>query len=205
MPFNINTFKSRGLVYGGARPALFSVTLSVPAGIGIDNVSVAKFQFLCTSAELPSATVSAIEVPYFGRRIKVAGDRAFSDWAVNILNDEDFSVRALFETWSNAMNRLVSNVRDSNVSEEEYKTDLQVTQYSKDGEAIRAYNIVGAFPTSVSGIGLDWSSTNAVESFSVSFSYDYWVPEIESSDKKAGGVNTYGSKAVEDGPLGPDY
>lgn len=203
MPFNISTFKSRGLVYGGARPSLFSVTLSVPAGIGIDNVSVDKFRFLCTTAELPSATVSSVEVPYFGRRIKVAGDRAFSDWSVNVLNDEDFSIRSLFETWSNSMNRLVANVRDAAVSEEEYKTDLQVIQYSKDGDAIRSYSIVGAFPTAVSGIGLDWSTTNQIESFSVTFSYDYWVPEIETSDKKAGGVNTYGTQAITDGPLGP--
>ena len=203
MPFNISTFKSRGLVYGGTRPSLFSVTLSVPGGLGIDNVSVDKFRFLCTSAELPSSSVSAIEVPYFGRRIKVAGDRAFSDWSVNILNDEDFSIRSLFELWSNALNRLVANVRDPAITEEQYKTDLQVIQYSKDGSAIRSYSIVGAFPTSVSGIGLDWSSTNQVESFSVSFSYDYWLPEIETSDKKAGGVNTYGTEAVTDGPLGP--
>ena len=203
MPFNISTFKSRGLVYGGTRPSLFSVTLSVPGGLGIDNVSVDKFRFLCTSAELPSSSVSAIEVPYFGRRIKVAGDRAFSDWSVNILNDEDFSIRSLFELWSNALNRLVANVRDPAITEEQYKTDLQVIQYSKDGSAIRSYSIVGAFPTSVSGIGLDWSSTNQVESFSVSFSYDYWLPELETSDKKAGGVNTYGTQAVEDGPLGP--
>lgn len=203
MPFNISTFKSRGLVYGGARPSLFSVELAVPAGIGIDNVSVDKFRFLCTSAELPSATVSAIEVPYFGRRIKVAGDRSFADWSVNIMNDEDFSIRSLFETWSNAMNRLVSNVRDPVISTEEYKTDLSVIQYSKDGSAIRSYSIVGSFPTAVSGIGLDWSTTNQVESFSVSFSYDYWIPEIETSDKKAGGVNTYGPRAVVDGPLGP--
>ena len=203
MPFNISTFKSRGLVYGGTRPSLFSVTLSVPSGLGIDNVSVDKFRFLCTSAELPSSSVSAIEVPYFGRRIKVAGDRAFSDWSVNILNDEDFSIRSLFELWSNALNRLVANVRDPAITEEQYKTDLQVIQYSKDGSAIRSYSIIGAFPTSVSGIGLDWSSTNQVESFSVSFSYDYWLPEIETSDKKAGGVNTYGTQAVEDGPLGP--
>ena len=203
MPFNISTFKSRGLVYGGTRPSLFSVTLSVPGGLGIDNVSVDKFRFLCTSAELPSSSVSAIEVPYFGRRIKVAGDRAFSDWSVNILNDEDFSIRSLFELWSNALNRLVANVRDPAITEEQYKTDLQVIQYSKAGSAIRSYSIVGAFPTSVSGIGLDWSSTNQVESFSVSFSYDYWLPELETSDKKAGGVNTYGTQAVEDGPLGP--
>ena len=56
MPFNISTFKENGLVYGGARPSLFNVFLSVPAGIGIDLVSVDKFRFVCRTAELPEST-----------------------------------------------------------------------------------------------------------------------------------------------------
>ena len=57
MPFNISSFKENGLVYGGARPSLFSVTLNVPQGIGIDNVSVDKFRFMCNAAELPPSSI----------------------------------------------------------------------------------------------------------------------------------------------------
>ena len=203
MPFNINSFKSNGLVYGGARPSLFNVYLSVPQGIGIDNVSVDKFRFVCRAAELPASAVSAIEIPYFGRKIKVAGERAFADWSVTVMNDEDFAVRSMFETWSNALNRLVSNVRDPNINAENYKADLEIIQYGKDGTELRSYQIVGAFPTEIGNIGLDWDSSNAVESFSVNFSYDYWIPITEQSDKKAGGVNLYGVAATTDGPLGP--
>jgi len=203
MPFNISTFKSNGLVYGGARPSLFNVFLTVPQGIGIDNTSVDKFRFVCRSSELPESTVSAIDVPYFGRKVKVAGDRAFGDWSVTVMNDEDFSVRAMFETWSNAMNRLVSNIRDPNVSAENYKTDIEVIQYGKDGGTIRSYMFVGAFPTSIGAISLSWDSASAIEEFPVTFSYDYWVPVIESSDKKAGGVTTYGAQAIQDGVNGP--
>jgi len=203
MPFNINTFKSNGLVYGGARPTLFEVYLSVPQGIGIDNVSVDKFRFVCRAAELPASAVSAIEIPYFGRKIKVAGERAFADWSVTVMNDEDFAVRSMFETWSNALNRLVSNVRDPNINAENYKADLEIIQYGKDGTELRSYQLVGAFPTEIGNIALDWDSSNAVESFSVNFSYDYWIPITEQSDKKAGGVNLYGVAATTDGPLGP--
>jgi hypothetical protein len=203
MPFNINTFKQNGLVYGGARPSLFNIYLSVPTGIGLDNVSVDKFRFVCRSAEIPDSTISTIDVPYFGRKIKVAGERTFSDWSVSVLNDEDFSVRALFEAWSNAINRLVSNVRDPSVSTEQYKQDLSVIQYGKDGSIIRSYTIVGAFPTKVGPISLDWDTVNQIETFTVNFSYDYWIPNVETSDMKAGGVNTYGAAAVADGPVGP--
>lgn len=203
MPFNISAFKSTGLVYGGARPSLFNVFLSVPAGIGIDSVSVNKFRFVCKTAELPEMTLSQIEVPYFGRRIKVAGERSFADWSVSVMNDEDFSVRAMFETWHNSMNRLVSNVRDPAVSVENYKTDLEVVQYGKDGSVLRSYQLVGAFPTALGSIGLNWDSANAIEEFNVTFAYDYWVPVIEQSDKKAGGVNTYGASTEVDGVTGP--
>ena len=204
MPFNINQFKANGLVYGGARPSLFQVSLFVPSGIGIDSVSIDKFRFVCRTAELPAFSVGSLEIPYFGRKIKVAGERTFGDWSVTIMNDEDFGVRSMFEAWSNALNRLVSNVRDpAFANDENYKVDMNVYQYGKDGSIIRAYKLVGAFPTEIGNIGLDWDSANAVESFSVNFSYDYWVPVTEQSDKKAGGVNLYRAAANADGPLGP--
>ena len=203
MPFNISAFKSNWLVYGGARPSLFNVFMSAPAGIGIDNVSVDKFRFVCKTAELPESVISSIDVPYFGRKIKVAGERAFADWSVSVINDEDFSVRAMFEAWSNALNRLVSNVRDPAISAEQYKVDLDIVQYGKDGSTLRSYQLIGAFPTQISGIALSWESASAIEEFTVNFAYDYWIPLVESSDKKAGGVNVYGGLAQQDGVNGP--
>lgn len=203
MPFNIAAFKSNGLVYGGARPSLFNVYLSPPAGIGIDNVSAQKFTFVCRTAELPEMSVSNIEIPYFGRKIKVAGERSFADWSVTVMNDEDFAVRAMFEAWNNAINRLVSNVRDPNLGAEQYKTDLEIIQYGKDGSSLRSYQLIGAFPTQLGAISLGWDSANNIEEFTVNFSYDYWIPNQEASDKKAGGVNQYGPQTAVDGPAGP--
>lgn len=200
--FNINTFKQTGLVYGGARPALFKVMLYLPSQLQVDNLSVTKFTFVCKSASLPASSVGSIDVSYFGRKIKVAGDRNFNDWRVSVLNDEDFSVRAMFESWSNAINRLVANVRDANLDMENYKADMEVVQYGKDGEAVRSYRIVGAFPTDIGEIGLNWDQQNSVEEFDVSFAFDWFEPEIETSSKKAGGVNAYKDQAWVDGPEG---
>lgn len=202
MPFNINTFKTDGLVYGGARPSLFSVTFGpLPKNLNISSTSLEKFSFLCKTGQLPESALGTIEVPYFGRKIKVAGERTFSDWAVTVMNDEDFAVRSLFENWSNAINRKVSNVRNPALITENYKVDLIVTQYGKDGAVIRAYRLVGAFPATIGPIGLNWESTNAVEEFSVNFAYDYWVPDVEVSDKN-NGINTYAVDAEADGPNG---
>jgi hypothetical protein len=189
--FNISTFKTRGLTYGGTRPTLFEVYLTPPAGVGADQNSQDKFRFTCRGASLPAATIQAIDVGYFGRKIKVQGDRTFADWQVTVMNDEDFLVRSMFEKWSNALNRMESNIRDPNFSldENSYKVDMDVIQYGKAGDILRQYTIIGAFPTNVSEIALDWDTTNQVETFTVQFAYDYWLPTVED-------VNAYLGDAV---------
>jgi len=173
MAFNINDFKSRGLTKGGVRPSLFQVELN--PNIGEDSATVEKFVFTCRASEVPAATIDQIEVPYFGRKIKLAGDRTFDNWSVTVMNDEDFLVRNMFEDWSNQINQLAGNIKL--LTANSYKaTDAIVTQFSKDGSKIRAYQFVGIFPISVSAMGLDWDSTNNIQTFDVTFAYDYWLP-----------------------------
>jgi hypothetical protein len=173
MAFNINQFKSRGLTKGGARPSLFQVQIN--PNIGEDPVAVEKFTFTCRASEVPASTVESIDVPYFGRKIKLAGDRSFADWSVTVMNDEDYIVRNMFEDWSNKINQLAGNRKL--LSNNSYKfSDALVTQFSKDGSPIRAYNFVGIFPVQVSNMALDWDSTNAIQTFDVTFAYDYWIP-----------------------------
>lgn len=187
MAFDINQFKELGLTYGGARPTLFQVVVTPPAALGFENSFSAKFAFTCRAAELPASDVASFDVPYFGRKIKLAGDRTFADWRVTIMNDEDFLVRAMFEKWSNWINTMETNNRL--FGPQDYKSVLTVNQYSKgynpgqinDQAPIRSYSILGAFPTVVDAISLDWNSTNAIEEFSVTFAYDYWVPSMETS------------------------
>lgn len=173
MAFNINDFKSRGLTKGGVRPSLFQVRINPK--VGEDAATIDKFVFTCRASEVPAATIDPVNVPYFGRQIKLAGDRTFADWTVTIMNDEDYLVRNMFESWSNQINQFVGNVKL--LTANSYKgTDATVTQFSKDGAKIRAYQFVGIFPTTVSNMALDWDNTNTIQTFDVTFSYDYWVP-----------------------------
>jgi len=179
--FNISTFKTRGLTLGGARPSLFEVYLNIPTAVGADASSADKFRFTCSSANLPASSIGTISTSYFGRQIKFAGDRSFGDWSVTVQNDEDFLVRSMFEKWSNSMNRLEANIRDGaySTNENAYKADLSVIQYNKEGSAIRQYDIIGAFPSNLDAISLNWESANQIESFGVTFTYDYWLPANE--------------------------
>jgi hypothetical protein len=162
------------------------VLITPPTGIPglVASTSVAqKINFTCRASQIPASTVAAVDVPYFGRKVKVAGDRTFDDWSVTIINDEDYLVRVFMEAWSNALNTMQSNIRlaqaingPTGALGSGYKSNALVTAYGKNGTVIGAYDFVGIFPTQVSAMGMDWENTNAVQTFDVVFAYDYWVP-----------------------------
>lgn len=168
MPYSINEFRQE-LRLGGARQNLFDVILTIPG----DNEASNKTQFMVQTAQLPASNLGTIQVPYFGRMLKLAGDRTFDPWTVQVINDEDFLIRNALENWSNAINRLEANERIL----QNYKSVATVNQYSKGGQIIRTYRFEGIYPAVVSPIDLGWDQNDAIETFQVEFQYDYWTVE----------------------------
>ena len=170
MAFNINEIRSQ-LSLGGARNTLFQVTIQNPANGAADI----KVPFLVRAAQIPASTLGLIEVPYFGRKIRLAGDRTFADWTITVINDEDFLIRNAMEQWSNQIQSHQGNLRNfGTASPSAYKAQAQVTQFSKTGQPIRTYTFNGIFPTEVSPIEMDWNATDTIEEFTVTFQYDWW-------------------------------
>mgnify|MGYP003666761237 CR=1 FL=1 len=95
MAFNIETFKSN-FSDGGARPNLFRALITMPSTV---SQLPGNGSYLIKSAQIPSATVTAIDVPYFGRQVRVAGNRTFEPWTVTIMNTESFDIRNAMEQW----------------------------------------------------------------------------------------------------------
>jgi hypothetical protein len=170
MAFNINEIKSQ-LTFGGAKASLFQVAITNP----INGVADLKTPFMVQAAQIPEATMGVIEIPYFGRKVKVAGDRTFAEWTVTIINDEDFLIRNAMEQWMASINSHESNTTQLGTSSaSEYKAQAQITQYGKTGDALRTYNFNGLFPTTIGAITMDWGSNDAIETFEVTFQYDWW-------------------------------
>jgi len=191
MAFKIQDIKT-ALEFGGARPSLFRVELDLPLAISggqilpqggsqaADKTTFKnKLSFLCNAASLPSSTIAPIEVSYFGRKIKVAGNRTFPEWTLTIINDEDFALRNAFESWMGAINGHTTNLRNSGATStpDTYKVDGKVLQFGKadDQSPIRKYQFQGLFPTEVSAIETNWATENEIESFTVTLQYDLWV------------------------------
>lgn len=173
MSFNISEITNLGLPLGGARPSQFTVSIGqTPGGDFGNNL---KVPFVVQSTQIPASTIGIVEVPYFGRKIKLAGDRTYMEWTTTILNDEDFVVREELEKWSNQINRFQANVRGyGNANPQMYKADATVTQYGKAGNALRIYKFIGLWPSEIATIELDWNTTDTIETYSVTWQYDYW-------------------------------
>jgi hypothetical protein len=170
MAFNINDLKSQ-LTFGGAKASLFQVQITNP----VNGVADIKVPFLVKAATIPASTLGTIEVPYFGRKIKIHGDRTFEPWTVNVINDEDFLIRNALENWMAAINSHQGNITAFNsASPLQYKSQAQITQFSKTGVPLRVYNFNGLFPVEIAPIEMNWEATDQIEEFSVTFQYDWW-------------------------------
>ena len=166
MAFSINDIRGT-LQYGGARPNLFEARVVSPGGL------IPNFNFLCKSTSIPESDIGQFTVPYFGRQIKLAGNRTYRDWSVTIMNDEDFTIRDSFERWHSYINSIQTNL--SAAQPANYKTQANVIQYAKDGTALRQYTFSGLFPTNIATINLDWGDNDKIEEFQVTFQYDYFI------------------------------
>jgi hypothetical protein len=186
--FNVQEFRAQ-MTMDGARPNLFNCEL--PFLGNLLGTAAVKYNFMCRTAQLPGSTVNQVPVNYFGRELKFAGNRTFTEWTVTIINDEDFVVRNAFELWMSRLNTHVSNLRAANsLSPAQYQQDGFVTQFGKTGDIIKAYKFVGMFPIDITPIELDWGANDTIEEYAVTFAYQWW--ESDTTDS----VSTSGAPSV---------
>ena len=180
MAFNVAEFRAN-MIGDGARPNLFQVTLNFPT-IAENGVAAGqKATFMAKSAQLPGSTIGTVPVFYFGRELKFAGNRSFTDWTLQIINDEDFTIRRAIESWMNGINSHGGNVRNAGAaSPTGYTVDAEVTQYGKTGDTLKTYKFVGMYPLDLAPIDLDWSSNDTIEEYGVTFAYQWWETDTTS-------------------------
>lgn len=175
--FNIDAFRAQ-LAGGGARSTLFRIMLSAPEYVGFPTE---KFSMLAKATQLPGSSMGFVEMSYWGRKIKLAGDRTFQDWNATIINDEDFNIRDAFEKWSNSMASYSTEAEKLRVggatsNPSSYVGSAVIEQYTKTGEIAKSYKLVNLFPTDISPIDVSWEANDQVEEFDVTFAYDYFDP-----------------------------
>ena len=167
---NINEFKSR-LRGGGARANQFKVTLPFPgyAAVGGETSDLA---FLCSATALPGQTVGQVAIPFRGRILNIAGDRTFEPWPITVLNDTDFKLYRAFERWMNGINNMTDNEGIANPAD--YQVDGFVDQLDRNGNTLKSYTYRGLYPEVLANIPLNYATNDQVESFDVTFRYQYF-------------------------------
>ena len=158
----------------GARSNLFRVTLT-----GLEGTGDEDFVYLCKAAQLPGSTLGIIEVPFSaGRRFKAAGDRTFADWTTTVINDSNHKIREVLENLQKEYgttdyNSGTSKTRTGGTATE-FSTIL-VEQLNQAGEVVYSYTLENCWPQDISTIDLSYDSTDTLEEFTVTWSYDYFT------------------------------
>lgn len=166
MPFNVQKFKDQALSQGGYRPSLFEVQV---------NTLGEEFNLLCMSSNVPAFTTGIIEVPYFGRKVKIAGDRTYAEWSTTVMIEEDFSQRRVLEEWARKINDGPANVRGY-AAPEDYKEDATIKLFGKTGSKLQEYTLTGCWPVDIGTIELDWNTTDTIGTYTVTWAFDYMQP-----------------------------
>lgn len=165
--FHVDTMASQ-LTGGGWRPNHFQVIITNP----FDAAADLKVPFMVRAASIPGFTLGKIEVPYFGRRINVPGDRIVEDWNTTVINDTDFIVRNAIEAWHNQMNAFSSNFAQAGPDPNVYKSEAIVRAMDRSKNVIREYLLKGVFPYMISPLETDWGANDTIAEFQVTWAVD---------------------------------
>jgi len=193
IPFNVDRFKAE-LTNGGARPNQFAVQLTFPNYVVARAAAVNKAPFLVTTAELPGQSIGVTPVYYRGRLIKMAGDREFAPFSCTVINDSGFTIRTAMEQWMNG----IENLRNKTgaLQPSVYQTDMFVSQLDRNGAVLKQYKLLGAFPTDISAVPLDFGSNDQISNFQVSFQYQTFEATNTPASQLVNAITSLGGIAV---------
>ena len=183
--FNVERFKS-ALTNGGARPNQFAVQLSFPTYVAAQSIAVARAPFLVNIAELPGQTVNPAIVQYRGREVKFAGDRIFAPYTITVMNDAEMSIRNGMEQWMGGMED--NAAKFGRLQPSEYQRDIDVLQLDRNGNILKSYKLVNAFPVDLSPVALDFGANDQISQFTVTFQYQHFT----TSSNPLGGIIDFG-------------
>lgn len=185
MTFNVSQFSSKLNGYGVARDNLFFVLITPPQ-TGSD-MPVNDLSFFCRSVDLPSITISSVNVQNQGYGVfeKRPAGMEKDDLNTVFMVDSTFRVKEFFHRWTqNIVN--FDNSRGYNVEykgmlpfESNYKDNytgtVTVYVYSFNSNQVTyRYRFRNAYPLSLGNITTAWDSNDSIMVMPVQFTYDIY-------------------------------
>lgn len=169
-----NVYEFGAALQGVARPSQFRVHINFPATLVTNSTAAKKSAALLVRAgSLPAYNSEDLQMMYRGRQFHESGEPTYQPWSCTVYNSSDFAVRTALEEWFAAIHdpEVVYGI----TRPENYKSTILVEQLDRAGNTLRVYKLVGAFPSEVGQVQLDYESGNQAETYEVNFIYDYFV------------------------------
>ena len=178
MSFTVSNFKSAlSKAGGGARPALYKITMDHSKNTGLSMSS--DETIMCKATSIPPANIAPLAVNYHGRAYKWTGFRTFDNWTTTIINDESFSIRNKISEWMRMMSGQMDGKRNiaygdpTSTGGTYWDGVATVQQITTGGHVAQTYKFHNLWPTELAEIAVDWSS-DMMQEYTVTWCYDYW-------------------------------
>ena len=164
-------------INGGARNNRFMVEISFPPALNVDGNLGEWVQYACHATSLPESTQGVISnADFYGRNIKLPGDKTFGDWTCSFYNDEDHQIRNLMLRWSELMLGHKTNVSAGLPTQSDYFGAAKIYQENNRGGGSigNIVEVEAFFPTNIAAIPLSWADNNTIQSFEVTFAMNWF-------------------------------
>lgn len=139
---------------------------------------------LCYDATLPGSSLATtqIEGNFTGVQQQYAHTRIFNNITLGFYCDSDYNVLKFFESW-------IDFISDGGTSDkrsrgyfyrmrypDSYKCEgIRISKFDRDFKSGVQYNLVSAFPVSISGTPVSYEASNSILRISVDFNFDRYI------------------------------
>jgi hypothetical protein len=127
--------------------------------------------YLVSAASLPVHTIDPVETNWQGAKYKIATTHNFAEYSITFKADPSQDLRRKFASWTEKIHNPLNNIHGLPAN---YFGSLDLSQINGQGEPIMSYKFVGAWPSSIAEVTLDYGSKE-LTTFAVTFQYQYFV------------------------------
>lgn len=130
--------------------------------------------FLCQKATLPGRSISTWEYTTVGHQQKFPYTILESELSMEFIVTNDFYIRKMFESWMDGIynpNKHRVGLRDN------YSTDVVIQVLDSNNVPTYGVRLEKAYPKGIGTLELDNSAGGSMQTMSVTWVYDKYIPE----------------------------
>ena len=169
---------------GFARPSRYEIMLQPPMGKNTGNIfqqlmgetngsgDIRKTSLRCQSIEFPGRNLdTSPDTNIYGPTREIVQGYSYAETTAVFQCSSDMKEKRFFETWQ----RLAYNPQTWAMQYyNDYVGSIKIFQLDETDRQRYGVELVEAFPKTIAAQTLDYSTTNAIQTVSVTFSYRYW-------------------------------